>query len=208
MPPSEFSFIRQPAQSDSVGGAISNPGVAYVRTDGDDNTAEIGNPAKPYETGLAAWLALKALHNSTSVQHAFNLGVGDFELPLTTAEIAAGYQLFVRGDGGSVDTTGQGGSTLTISSVGAYEEAIAVALILRSDLSVKIIAEIVAGDGGDANLTGDIYAWATNLDLTGSAAGGAGDNYLTAHGNFCVLAGATIYGSVAGCYVDGVFTYL
>jgi hypothetical protein len=84
--------------------AISNPGVAYVRTDGDNDTAEIGNPAKPYETAQAAWVALKALHNNTNDAHVFNIGFGEFDLDLTLTEIAAGYELFVTGEGGSVSS--------------------------------------------------------------------------------------------------------
>ena len=36
-------------------GAISNPSVAYVQTNGDDGTGEIGNPARPYLTAQAAF---------------------------------------------------------------------------------------------------------------------------------------------------------
>jgi hypothetical protein len=185
------------------GGVITNPGVAYVRTDGNDGTAQIGNPAKPYLTATAAFAALKALLNSTSLQHAINLGVGDFELDMTTAEVAAGYQIFVVGEGGSVDTTGMNGSTLTINVDGAEDQSVPVLLITRSNLSVKFITNIVAN--GIGNLSGNIYAWATNMALNGSMAGGS--NSLTAHGNFCVLSGAANYGAVAGCYVDGVFDY-
>lgn len=37
------------------GSSISNPGVAYVQTNGNNATAEIGNPAKPYLTAQAAF---------------------------------------------------------------------------------------------------------------------------------------------------------
>lgn len=190
------------------GGVISNPGVAYVRTDGNNSTAEIGNPAKPYLTATAAWLALKAFNNSASIQNSIDLGVGDFTLTLTSAEVAAGYQFFLSGDGGSVDATGQGGSTLTISSTTAAGQSMNVSLIIRSDLSVKVIANLVAGGGGNGDLTGSVSVWATNIDLTSSSAGGTGSNSLTANGNFSVLAGSAAYGSVTGCYVDGTFTYV
>jgi hypothetical protein len=36
------------------GGAISNPGVAYIQSNGDDATGEIGNPSKPFAGTQAA----------------------------------------------------------------------------------------------------------------------------------------------------------
>lgn len=207
-----------------VGGSpISNPAVAYVRADGSDEVAEIGNPAKPYLTATAAFTALKALHSDPTIQHCLNLGAGDFSLDLSVADVGDGYRIFAVGEGGSVDGVGEGGSTLTISSTGDIGtsgnngESIATLLILRSNLTVKVILNLVAGEGGDGadggDLTGNVYAWAANLDSSGSSAGagGAGGavgvSSLVLHGNFCVLAGSANYGSVTGCYVDGVFEY-
>lgn len=82
------------------GEPISNPYIAYVRTNGDDDTAEIGNPAKPFLTGTAAWVALKALHNSTNKQHSFHFGAGEFTIELTPTEVGAGYEFFLSGDAG------------------------------------------------------------------------------------------------------------
>ena len=104
--------------SQSVGGsAISNPYIAYVRLNGNDDTAEVGNPAKPFETGTAAFAALKELHDDPDKVHTLHLGVGEFFLDLTPVEVAASYNLYVSGDGGpeGIDRT----SILTIRSYGA-----------------------------------------------------------------------------------------
>jgi hypothetical protein len=94
------SELDEVGSSTTGGSSISNPYIAYVRTNGDDGTAEIGNPAKPYLTAQAAWLALKSLHNNITDAHVFNIGFGEFALTLTPAEVAAGYEIFVTGEGG------------------------------------------------------------------------------------------------------------
>jgi hypothetical protein len=146
--------------SSGGGSPISNPKVAYVRTDGNNATAEIGNPAKPYLTGTAAWAALKALLNSTTECHSFNFGVGSFSLTLTPTEIGAGYELFFRGEAGERGTVveiistaaagavGTDGGETGDGGVGGTGDNLAVALSIDSDMSVFLEFAVAAGAGG------------------------------------------------------------
>jgi hypothetical protein len=183
--------------------AISNPGVAYVRSDGDNDTAEIGNPAKPYLTGDAAWTALKALLNSTTECHSFNFGVGSFTLTLTPTEIGAGYELFFRGEGGERGTIVQIASTAAAGEVGTdggetgdggvggTGDNLAVALLVDSDMSVYLEFAVAAGAGGaggpggteagsqgeggiGGDLTGSMTLKNVTADLAGIAFGAEG----------------------------------
>ena len=94
-----FTGTLDEAGSGGVGGGeIFNPGVAYIQTNGDDSTAQIGNPAKPFLTAQAA----------------FDLGVRSFHLGVNlysadaTITVSAGYipgdelRLFFSGSGQSL----------------------------------------------------------------------------------------------------------
>lgn len=62
------------------GAAISTPKVIYIETNGDDATAEIGNPAKPYLTANTAYMAGLL----TGDDYVMRFGVGQFTLDIDT----------------------------------------------------------------------------------------------------------------------------
>jgi hypothetical protein len=64
---------------------ISNPKVVYVSADGNNDTAEIGNPAKPFATAQAAANAIAA---ASAGSYTMRLGAGSFGGITYTAQIA------------------------------------------------------------------------------------------------------------------------
>lgn len=69
MRPARITFPPRRGGGASGGASLSDPNVAYVRSDGNDSTGEIGNPGKPYRTMQAAY---------TAGARNFDLGIGDF----------------------------------------------------------------------------------------------------------------------------------
>lgn len=130
--------------------AISNPGVAYVRTGGDNGTAAIGNPAKPYATAQAAWDAQGAVKN-------IRLGKGTWSLSEPDGVATAAY---IYGEG-------RGESTLTLLWRGG-EETIPEDLHLFSDGSCLIDLEI---EGGDSSSEGNPGTAPGNLLASGVSFG-------------------------------------
>jgi hypothetical protein len=176
--------------------AISNPDVAYVRTDGDNDTAEIGNPARPFLTGTAAWVALKAFHNSTAVQHSFDFGQGSWSIDMNSADASAGYDMFIRGVGVSATNVtiqnetasidGADGFTGEAGSLGGgngggggsgYDgQALEVNLTVSSSMSAMIDLAFVSGTGGDGG-NGGVGGDGINEEFSysGGNGGGGGD---------------------------------
>jgi hypothetical protein len=99
------------------GGIIFNPAVAYVQTNGDDGTAEIGNPAKPYLTAQAAF-------DAGARNFQFGVGINDVINYGVTGATNASVTMYVSGQGVgasgsilSVNVTAQNGNvSLTIYS--------------------------------------------------------------------------------------------
>jgi len=69
------------------GGNISDPGVAYITSDGSDAHGVIGNPHKPYATGTAAF---------NDGARSFDFGVGSFSI---TTDPSSNTSIFIRGKG-------------------------------------------------------------------------------------------------------------
>jgi hypothetical protein len=133
-------------ESPGGGGTISDPGVAYIRTDGDDDTGEIGNPGKPFDTAQAAWDA---------GARSLNLGVGSFGL--TRVGTGGGDDVFVFVRGAGADLT-----SLELTWTANSGEAVPPTLILGSDHSVTFGLTLL-GSRGEAGEPG-----------TSEEAGGAG----------------------------------
>ncbi len=64
-----ITFPSRRGGGTSGGASLSDPNVAYLRSDGNDGTGEIGNPGKPYLTMQAAY---------DDGARNFDLGIGDF----------------------------------------------------------------------------------------------------------------------------------
>jgi hypothetical protein len=84
------------------GGAILNPGVAYVQTNGDDSTAQIGNPAKPYLTAQAAF-------DAGARNFQFGVGINDAIYYSATGANNATVVMYIAGQG-----VGASGSILSV----------------------------------------------------------------------------------------------
>jgi hypothetical protein len=120
----EFASISPSSSGGGGGSPISNPGVAYVQTNGNNATAEIGNPAKPYLTAQAAFDA---------GARSFYIGSGVAENITVNGSGAKDYSLFFRGAG--IHTS--------IVSLNVTSTDSSVDLRVRSDLSVQF-SEITA----------------------------------------------------------------
>ena len=77
------------------GSAVSMPGVFFVATHGNDSTAEVGNPAKPWQTATAA----HAAGNATGSKFVMWLGLGTFFLDLDPGENISEHLTAVHGLG-------------------------------------------------------------------------------------------------------------
>jgi hypothetical protein len=120
------------------GAPITGTGLAYVRTGGDNSTAVIGNPSKPYSTGQAAWNA-----NATS----FDFGPGSFSIDAAFGSGGYSLPIYVQGAGISASTL-----TFTWRGEDGVEQNgfTAPDLNLSSDKSVYLIVAIEGGDGTSA----------------------------------------------------------
>lgn len=147
--PLVLSPALPPAVSTGGSAAVSNPGVAYVRTGGDDDTAQVGNPAKPFATGTAAFEA---------GARSFDFGVGSFDL-ITDG---SGTALHVRGRGtqhttvnlthnGEDGDKGADGSAESGNADGGRggDAQQTGNLTLSSDHSALIVLVARGGNGGD-----------------------------------------------------------
>lgn len=122
------------------GSPISNPGVAYVQTNGDDGTAEIGNPAKPFLTAQTAF---------DQGAEIFHLGSGiTTGVSVTgTSDVDVTLYLFVTGSG----------LTASSFSVSAEAEDGNVDVRVRSNFTVQF-SNISGNSSNGASCYVEIYA--------------------------------------------------
>ncbi|MEA3212250.1 MAG: hypothetical protein QOE70_5307 [Chthoniobacter sp.] len=138
------------------GGAISNPGVAYIQSNGDDATGEIGNPSKPFAGTQAA-----------VDQGARTLCIGRGAFPGFSFDALGGFVTFhIYGEGGAGPDTIDGGTAdSVIAAVSITNTGYYIATI-TSDQTVLMESITVQGCTG-LNLVG---VWARFV--TGSGADG------------------------------------
>ena len=160
------------------GGAILNPGVTYIQTNGNDTTAQLGNPAKPYLTVAAA---LSAVSAASQTRPTLVLGRGTFvgDALLTSSALS----IFMTGAGlgaTTVNATWNGedgviGAAGDPPGSGGDGESFMGCPLLSSDKSLTLNIAITGGNG---NIGGE---------NTGSGSGGTG-------GNGGSIAGVTLRG--------------
>lgn len=163
----EFSSIR-PTQTSTGGEAILNPGVAYVQTTGNDSTAELGNPAKPFQLVSAA---LTAATNAGQSSPSLRFGRGTFNAgEILTAPFSS---IFLAGEGSDYQTfleaswNGDSRPNAPTATPGENGEGYLGGVELRSDHSLFLTINIQAGNGGSGgNAAGD--------DDSGSEGGNGG----------------------------------
>lgn len=178
------------------GSSITGTGFAYVRTGGNNATAVIGDPSKPYSTGQAAWAA-----GATR----FDFGPGSFSIDAAFGSGGASNPIYVQGAGIS-------GCTLTLTWRG--EDGVeqngftAPDLNLSSDKSVYLIVAIEGGDatsaGSDTYNGGNVAShyfsncYIGTLTLTQGAGcnGGTSGTYATSSGaEFTTIVTGALQGS-------------
>jgi hypothetical protein len=140
--------------------AISNPGVAYVQTNGNDSTGEIGNPAKPYLTAQAAF---------DDGARSFKLGNGvTSSLTHTVEGDTLTLDLFVRGMGAA-----QSVINLTLQSVDA-----GFSVTLRSDKTVNFNTVILSRGSTDSGTFNAENCYITSISSENTMEGGGGPTFL------------------------------
>jgi hypothetical protein len=146
------------------GGTISNPGVAYVQTNGNDSTAQLGNPAKPYLTGNAGYTASAAANGGTKASLHFGVGAFTFNnwgnsvpvfvsgegVSATTLDITRFGTTGVAGANGAAATTLDGETVNTPATDGGTGGNGGATPILRlsSDYSILVTGQVSGGIGG------------------------------------------------------------
>lgn len=164
---------------------ISTPLVAYIETDGNDTTAEVGNPAKPFETAQAAYDALDGDGTGSGV---LQFGVGTFGNIFMPAQDYYRWnpQIIIRGRGWprttltsiqpvvghqqtfpidlqafdiqieTIDCGAVLGTPGTEEAQNGGDGMDASPIIIRSDGSLKVMqTNAVGGDGGAAYDNGE-----------------------------------------------------
>jgi len=164
---------------------ISTPGIAYVRTGGNDTTGTVGDPSLPYLTAQAAW---------DDGARVFELGAGSFSVThysnvATTAE----EKVFFRGVGKDrTDVTlnwyGEGGS----EGGTGYKPS---ALLLGSDKSV-LFNVLLEGGGGGGGVEGTPGTEETPGGSGGSGGQGGDGPSFTIFA--CALSSLTVQGGSGG----------
>ena len=135
------------------GASISNPGVAYVQTNGNPSTAELGNPAKPFLTIAAALAACDA---ASQTHPSLFLGRGSFNADALLTSSADSIFLSGAGVGATilqatwVGTPGADGISgiLGVATDGDQGQSFEGCPILRSDKSLRLDVSITGGTGG------------------------------------------------------------
>lgn len=143
-----FSGPRFGSQGGGGGDPISNPDVAYIQTNGNDSTAELGNPAKPFLTVAAALAAGSGFRSLEFGRGTFN---GD-------AICAADFSGFIRGQG-PLSTiiigawVGANGANGTLGEPGVSGESMLWGQLIMSDGSCTINLSYTGGQGGQGGTT-------------------------------------------------------
>ena len=141
------------------GGDVFNPGVAYIQTNGNDSTAQIGNPARPYLTAQAAF-------DNGAVN--FHIGAG---ITTTINIVATGFDdltahLFITGTG----------LTASVVSVVATAQDGNVDLRVRSNLTCQFGTVEGTSNNGGSCYTEIVAAFVTYFNSqcpSGTASGKA-----------------------------------
>ena len=174
------------------GSSITGTGFAYVRTGGNNATAVIGDPSKPYSTGQAAWNA-----NATR----FDFGVGSFSIDAAFGSGGYSDAIYVQGVGLASELNltwrGENGS----ESAGVT----APALNLLSNKNIIINLTIEGGDAasvGDPYDGGDVASFTiSNCDIgvltltagSGCNGGATGQAATFANSSFSTISSGSIY---------------
>jgi hypothetical protein len=147
------------------GAPISNPGVAYVQTNGVNATAALGNPAKPFLTIAAA---LSAASAASQTRPTLVLGRGTFvgDALLTSSALS----IFMTGAGVGATTINAAwdGADGTVGAAGdppgdgTHGQSFTGCPTLSSDQSLTLNITITGGNGN------------TGGENTGSGFGGTG----------------------------------
>lgn len=173
---------NQAAMQSAIGVSptINTPKVYYVEMTGDNATAEVGNPAKPYQTAQAAYNAGVI----AAVDFVLKLGFGAFSIDTDGAPISS-YLKAVFGIGYTVESYSSSPTQLTINT-NYLDIAINTngmpgptnPTLYLSSLYCKIISNgqsvncddgiggYTAGDGGSITVVGDAL-W--SLDTKGGS---------------------------------------
>jgi hypothetical protein len=148
----EFTPIS-PSSPGSGGAAISNPGVAYVQTNGNNATAQIGNPAKPYLTAQAAFDA---------GARAFELGRG----------VTAGITYVVEGDTLTLDLFVRGmGVAQSVIILNLQSVDAGFSVMLRSDKTVNFNVTLNRGST-DSGIFSAENCYITSISSNNTMEGG------------------------------------
>ena len=160
------------------GSAISNPNVAYARSDGNNTTAEIGNPAKPFATAQAAANAIAA---ASAGSYTMRLGAGSFGGITYTAQIADRLRS-ILGEGPGVSLLGGITASGAIGVAGTGDDATGgsgangIDINLIGDGTVNL-GDIVANGGA-----GGAGAVSTDGESGGNGGGGGSAGALSLEG--------------------------
>lgn len=188
---------RTPSSSST----ISTPKVIYVEANGNDGTAEIGNPAKPYANGTTAFNAGQA----TAQPFVMRFGMGEFTV---ASSAGSGYCRAVFGSGVMVDGTeectlltweayGSGSTNATGGNAGtvdlqAYHIHLYV-IAVGGSVSVDDGNTYTSGNGGTVTVRGHA---AVSVDVRGGGIGNLESGAVNGgNGGSITLAGAILIGS-------------
>ena len=207
---SVIQAVTQAQAQAAIGMQSANADVVYVRSNGVDATGVVGDLNLPFLTGTAAFAA--AVANDV---RSIDFGVGEFEIALTVAQMAAAHSLFVRG-------AGPQHTILTVSCVAEAAiadengESVVIDLTIKSDQSCSLVFAIEGGDGtlgvdgGDISGTltlNNCIASATAANVFGGAAGSGDAGAITAvlAGFFNILTDEVFDFEGDGNVVNGAF---
>lgn len=188
----QLAILAAIMASGGGGGDVLNPGVAYIQTNGNDSTAQLGNPAKPFLTGTAAWQSVRDYHNDPTKQHVFMFGQGAWEIEMSPAEVENEYVLAIFGIGAwgtevnlvneaANNGTNGGPGSIGVAPGGAgvggdsggNGDDLTIDLTIQSNLSASITMSFVAGNGGGGGAGGP---GAEGDNETAGGNGGEGGN--------------------------------
>lgn len=139
--------------------SFSTPKIAYVQSDGNDGTAAIGNPGRPYLTPQAAYTAAAAAAGVGN-GHIIYFGVGNFgtitlaaDWDANVAIAGTGRQtsflssIVASGPGININLTDAGDKSLAIAQIGSAGTPLADATFINCVLGVAAGIDTVEVDG-------------------------------------------------------------